>query len=334
MEPTPPKDPLRLRLAAASLRLLRRIADFLPSRVFAAFGSFLGVIFYPFFPREKKVMESQLRFVASRKLYPETSDWNVPSTQQTIMRACFCHTGEAVAEVFLLQRLIEAGVVNHSQTGAEQVFHSHFQGGRGVLALSGHVGCFELLAASHAARGVPVAVVGRRPNYSGIGKLLADLRDGYGVETIWRDDPMGARKLISWLKGGKVLAVLLDQDTELESRFPNFFGLPAASPVAPVRLAIKLKIPMITTFIVRTGRLQHEVLTETLEYDPEDEDAELKVLQEFHHRLEKVIIRYPSQWLWWHRRWRREPNIDYKVNINDLRGTRSYLEWLGAKEAT
>ena len=328
------KDPLRLKLASWLLSLLRASSSYLPLRLLVSLGALLGRCFLPFFPREKKVMQAQLTFVSKSSGIPDTAPWIEEKTQREIMSDCFSHVGESIAEVFSLKRLLSEEAVHHISLEHEQRFHSFFQGGKGVLALSGHIGCFELLAASHAHRGVPVAVVGRRPNYEGIGKLLGELRSGYGVETIWRDDASGGRKIFSWLKGGKVLAVLLDQDTDLESRFPRFFGLQAASPVAPVRIAIKLGIPMISTFIVRKSHLEHEVVTEVLEYDKEDPEAELKILQEFNHRLERLIVQSPGQWLWWHRRWRREPQIDYKKESDSLRGTAAYLQWLERQSAS
>ena len=197
-----------------------------------------------------------------------------------------------------------------------------------AIALSGHIGCFELLAAYHQLAGLSVTVVGRNPNYASLDQLLADLRASYGVKTVWRSDPGGLGKIIRALKQGGVIAVLIDQDTNLDNGFSPFFGVEAASPITPIKLALKHQIPIFSSFIVRTGHLKHQVIAQELPYDSSDPDAVKNILGEYNRRLEALIRRYPEQWFWWHRRWRRRPGVDYKSNPELLPSTNQYLGWL------
>lgn len=326
------KEPFLLRASAGALRLLKRLSNVLPARLVVGIGSVLGSFLFYFFPREHRVMEVQLDHAVRHGAGFNDPKSRSAAGRRAIMQGCFRHAGESLAELLILDRVLARGGVVHSSD--EALFRKSYTEGKGALAISAHVGDFELLAASHAKRGVPVTVVGRRPNYPGIAAQLAELRDSYGVQTVWRDDHAGARRLFETLKRGRVLAVLLDQDTDLENKFPPFFGLPAACPVAPIRLAVRLKTHIITTFIVRRGPLEHEVITEDLFYDPADPDAEEKILAEFSRRLERLLQEVPDQWLWWHRRWRREPGINYEEHPELLRGTSAYLEWLKGQTVT
>jgi hypothetical protein len=52
------------------------------------------------------------------------------------------------------------------------------------------------------------------------------------------------------------------------------------------------------------------------------------ILKEYCRRIEAVIAEHPGQWLWWHRRWRRRPGIDYNANPDQLLGAKDYVTWL------
>lgn len=177
--------------------------------------------------------------------------------------------------------------------------------------------------------GVGVSVFRRLSNYPAINKVHEPFLEWTGSDVIWRDYPRSARKILRCLKSQRrTLAGLMDQDINLDNAFSSFFGLEAAVPVAAVKLGVKLGSPIFTAFIHRTAPMHHTVLTKQIEYSAEDPAAEEKILAEYHRRLEFWISKYPEQWVWLHRRWRRRPGVDYQVNRNALRSTKEYLAWL------
>ncbi len=323
METTTYQEPLRIRFAGLILRSSRRVAMFLPERLYVAFFAIIGRGLSNFLPgfREREIMDAQLAFAGV----------DGRAARDNVARDCIAHAAESMAEVFIIPKLIARGRVKHGDES--EILNHHSRTGQGVLVLSGHIGNFELLAASHAHRRMPLTVIGRRPNYSGISSILEDLRKNYGAETIWRDEPGAAKKLIRAIRTGHFVGVLPDQDTSLDSVFPPFFGIPAACPVGPVRLSVRMGVLIVSSFIIRLNRLEHRVFTGIINYDRKDPDAETKVLTEYHRRLEALILEYPDQWLWWHRRWRREPGVDYRRNPELLRETSIYVEWLREKVA-
>jgi KDO2-lipid IV(A) lauroyltransferase len=154
------------------------------------------------------------------------------------------------------------------------------------------------------------------------------MRLDYGVELIWRDAPDSGRQIIKALKDGRVVCALLDQDSNLTNSFAPFFGIQAASPSGPIQLAIRHRVPLFTSFIVRTSPLEHRIETVEIPYDLNDQQAAQKALEVYNQRLESFILRYPDQWIWWHRRWRRRPNVNYKEQPELLRSTEEYIKWL------
>ena len=285
-------------------------------------GSVLGTLSSYLFKREKQISIAQLNIPEAQRL--------ILKDREQIVRENFSHVGESIAELLCIKSIFDLkDINNHSPINRElegfscQGFHNIFALlEKGGMVISGHIGSIELLAAYHVQRGIPLHVIARSSNYSSAQRSLEKLRKSYGITTIWRENPSSMRELTSALKSGAVIAALIDQDVALASTYSNFLGLPAAYPIAPIKIAIRYNIPIVSTFIYRLRHRKHHIYTKKIDYNPEDKDCEQKILDEYGRRLGKVVIAYPEQWLWWHRRWRRQPNTE------QIPSTKKYIEWL------
>ncbi|MCB0360949.1 MAG: lysophospholipid acyltransferase family protein, partial [Bdellovibrionales bacterium] len=282
-----------------------------------------------FCKRERKIAEAQL----SRALGA------TDSVASEVVADVFAHVGETAAEIMIGERLLAS-----SSGGPATPFFEHhpddaliaaWRSKTGAIALSGHLGNFELLAANYVHQGVDLSVIGRRPNYPEFAAWLEQQRSKLGLQTLWREDPRSAAKIVRAVKRGGVVGVLIDQDVNLENRFSEFFGLPAASPIGPIRIALRYRLPIVTSFSYRVARLRHVVVSHPLAYElqndpgPEQFEEALRfVLREYNRRLEELLRAAPAQWPWWHRRWRRQPGIDYEREPEKLRSTNDYVAWL------
>lgn len=313
-------------------------------------GRMLGKGTSKLFPRERRIATAQLDYVREHlrthgvpaadgvpDSFPPVSIEQLNDVESLTTRV-FGHVGEFMGETFILDRLLERdekaanGYRFIASTGQDMMVNYTSQG-YAVLALSAHIGCFELLAAFHAAHGIDLVVIGRDPNYSVVSSALRDLRSSYGVDTIWRDESSGGRKLLSAVRTpGKLVGALIDQDTDVENLFSPFFGLAAAYPIGPITLAIKKKLPIVSTFIVRTGKQQHHVITRDIPYSADDPEAPAKILFTYNLHLEDLILRFPEQWIWWHRRWRRRPDVNYASGNEAPRSASAYCDWISTQE--
>ncbi len=326
------------------VRAVRAVAMRLPSGWVLTLCSNLGFIVGLFLTRERRIARAQISHAAaliSRSPTPDQAALlpRLADPDQLVNRV-FRHVGECFGEILLLERVLAdlraagrhgvptAGRFTCDSTGQE-IVDKLIAANQGAVTISAHIGCFELLAAYHIQQGTKLTVIGRSPNEASHDVFLREVREMYGVSTVWRNEPDSVRKIIKALRGGGVVAALIDQDTALESVFSPFLGAPAATPVGPLRLAIRQGLPVLTSFIVREKRFHHHVYTAEAPYDPGDPDAAEKILLLFHARLEALLARYPEQWVWWHRRWRREAGVDYQEHPDRLRSTEAYLSWLG-----
>ena len=181
-----------------------------------------------------------------------------------------------------------------------------------IVALTGHVGNWDFLAAFVIQRGGKLVTVGRKARNPKFQDLLTKIRSRYGIETIWRSDRGGARKLVQALRNSFVVAALIDQDTEVRSRFIPFFSCPANTPDSLVEMARRNNAALVTAFVARVGWGKFRIIIEEIPESASPDEA----LTIYSQRLEAVIKSYPEQWVWVHKRWRTRPEGE-KLNSND-----------------
>ena len=319
-------------------RALKYLLRYIPPRVSLAIARTGGYLVGLLCTRENKVADLQLAFASSGE--SEAAQLLGKQDLSKIRRRMYGHLVESYTETILAERLFEvlpgksihgAWFPNYKYLSFECDEGFRFSRDRGdsIVTLTAHLGCFELLAPFYERMGVGVSVFRRLSNYPEVNRVQESFLAWTGSEVIWRDDPKSVRKILRCLKSkNRTLAGLMDQDIDLENEFSTFFGLEAAAPIAAIKLGVKLGTPVFTAFIHRTKPMHHTVVTQQVEYDSQDPNVEQKILDEYHRRLESWIAKYPEQWVWLHRRWRRRPEVDYTKTPEALRSTQSYLAWL------
>lgn len=184
---------------------------------------------------------------------------------------------------------------------SERVLRRAMERSRGVLFLTGHLGSWEALAWAVAARGFPAAAVGRRSYHEGITGLVHELRTRAGVEVMYRDDADLARSLLSALRRGRIVGLLVDTSTTLPSRPVAFLGRDAPTAEAPARLALRHRGGVVFGWCHEgpSGRLVIEV--EPVELDTHTTLDEAMRIINLH--VERAVVARPDHWIWMHPRW-------------------------------
>ena len=129
------------------------------------------------------------------------------------------------------------------------------------------------------------------------------------MRTIYGEE--AARELSRLLRKNEIVGILPDQDiNSLKGVFVDFFGRPAYTPVAPVRLALSTGSPIVVNFLIRqpSGRYRL-VLGEVIrpKIEATRDEAVRKYTEAWMKQFEEVIRRYPDQWAWMHNRWKTRP---------------------------
>ncbi len=199
----------------------------------------------------------------------------------------------------------------------------------GAICLAGHLGNFELMAAYFSLQGFPISVIARSANDPVFHEIIVKIRKDYGLEILWREDPGNSKQFMKAIRNNRFICALIDQDIELENEFTPFFGLDAAHPISLVKVAVRFKKPVLFWRIYRDSSLCHHISLSRIHWENADsEDKEQYILKTYSQLLEQEIREHPGQWVWWHRRWRRRPGIDYSKEPEKLPSTKKYIKWI------
>jgi len=177
--------------------------------------------------------------------------------------------------------------------------------GRGVILLTAHLGNWELAAAYLGIKDYPMRAIGAEQRDARITKLISDIRASCGVETIGKGFDL--RGAIRCLQEGNILGVLLDQDAKDKGIIAPFLGQPASTPYGPVKLAMKMRSPIVPLFIVRRKDNTHHDLYFLPSLEERVKDFYDRPIEEnvrlCNDILSDWISRHPEQWLWLYPRW-------------------------------
>jgi KDO2-lipid IV(A) lauroyltransferase len=290
-----PRHPARSRLLAASERALGTLAAALPWRGAQALGRALGALGWPLARRDRRRTLEQIAIA-----FPELP----PAARRALGRASFRHFGAMLTECFWLRGHDAAALLRHVELEGWSHVERARAAGRPILVVTGHCGNWELLAAALNARGLGMAVVARALEDPGLQDALLGLRAHFGTRTIVRGTPGAARELLRALRGGGALGLLIDQDTDVEGVWTRFFGRSAWTPSGAAELAQRFDAVVLPTFVERLADGSHRARIEPALALPGDAVAATQAMTD---RIEAQVRRVPAQWVWMHRRWRRQP---------------------------
>ncbi|HXV13591.1 MAG TPA: lysophospholipid acyltransferase family protein [Candidatus Krumholzibacteria bacterium] len=229
-----------------------------------------------------------------------------------LARASFKALGRNVYEALRLSGMSPQSVRERVERveGMEHFLDAH-RAGKGVIVITGHIGCWELLPAYFVSLGYPVSVVARRMKSERLNAKLVAMRASVGVKSLDRDE--NPRRMIEPLRRGEILGVLIDQHTRVAGMYVPFFGRPAYTPTAVAKLALATGAAIVPMgiYLGRGGRHVVRVapaipIDATLRDSPNKDAAVRAITAECSLAVEQLIRFDPAQWVWFHHRWREE----------------------------
>lgn len=226
-----------------------------------------------------------------------------------LTRASYAHFARSVVEIALLGRLPPGGVMRWFE-GADDLtaFDAAVRAGNGIVAVTGHLGSWELTAAYFAARGHKIDVIARHMGNPLFDAYLKQTRERYGVRVVYDDEAV--RQIPRALREGRIVALVSDQGVKgLASAFVQFFGRPAKTPRGAAVFAHRFESPAMFFAAVRlpSGKYWMHIRPVPIERGGDREREIDDVVAAYTRILESFVRRYPEQYFWLHRRWRRQP---------------------------
>jgi KDO2-lipid IV(A) lauroyltransferase len=121
------------------------------------------------------------------------------------------------------------------------------------------------------------------------------------------------------LAQNRVVALLIDQDRR-RRRFCSLSLASAHTPPGAAILALRTKAPVVSVFIHRRPEGGHTIVFDAIPIEHSSGAGRVLALTaQFTAAIEAAIRRSPAEWVWWHERWRRQPEASSTDAVRDAR---------------
>lgn len=171
------------------------------------------------------------------------------------------------------------------------------RGGKGLIFLTPHLGCFEI-SALYGARRLPLTVLYRSPKRAELEPLMREGRTRTSA-TLVPATMQGVRELLKALKRGEAIGILPDQAPGVgEGEWADFFGRPAYTMTLVTRLQASTGAAVVMAFAERLPHgAGYHLHLERVSADPLNPAA-------LNRAVERIISRCPAQYLWGYNRYK------------------------------
>jgi KDO2-lipid IV(A) lauroyltransferase len=224
-----------------------------------------------------------------------------PGDREALIWRAWKNFALTVLETSAVMHFSKERIISNARLDGEEHLQRALARGRGVLALSAHLGSFATIGARLAASGYPFSVVVKHPRDERFARLMNDYRAQVGVHTISAKPRREAvRGILRALRSNRIVLVIADEFKSTGVTV-DFMGQRSAAPRGPATLALRTSAVTLPMFAIRQP--DHSlILSVGAEIKPiQKDDLEESVAATtalFTRHLEAVIRRYPEQWNW------------------------------------
>ena len=260
-------------------------------------GSILGRLIGPLF-RSKNIIKKNIRTGLGEIDQKKESE---------IINDMWSNIGRTFAEyVFLKDFKFDRTNFDHMKIKGMNYLNEIKKNNETVIFYSGHFANFELMAMELDKSGVKCAAIYRPLNNFFLNPLMEHLRMKFICPNQIPKGRMGIREIISKVKDGYSIALMVDQRVSEGPRTP-FFNKPAHTTTIPAQLALKYNCKLVPISLKRKEGASFEMTIHEpykIEKTGNDEEDTKNITLKINQIIEKMILNNPKQWIWSHNRWK------------------------------
>ncbi len=292
-------------LEYAAVRGMLGFLAMLPRKSAVAFAMSVGTLGYHLLGNLRRVAKTNLRIA-----FPALSE----AEQRRLTKGAFKNLGRILGEMSHFPKATRESLEKTIEFQIEPQIWEEYQRlqaeGRGVIIVSPHLGNWEILVYGWSAHHGPMSYLARPLDNPKIEALTAGLRTKFGNRPINKTNSVSPA--IRILREGGLLGILADVNAHpKEGVFVPFFGTPACTSSGVALLAMRTNAAIIPMCGAWDEEKQHYVgVHGRIIYPSNTGDRHRDVTETtaaFTAEVEKLIRKYPDQWLWIHKRWKSRP---------------------------
>lgn len=284
----------RYRLAEYALRGSIRCLPYIPFRLWLGFAWLAAFVTFELLRDYRKRMADNVALVLAEE-FPN------PRARAALVWRAWLNFARGFLDTIAVMHWSKERILSTVALEGEEHIQRALKKGKGVIALSAHLGCFTLIGARLAAAGYSFSVVVKQPPDQRLAHVADRYRAQVGVHTIAAKPRRGAvRGMLKALRENRIVLVIADEFKSGDIMV-DFFGLKGPAPRGPATLALRtgaVTLPMFATrrpdgsSILSVGEPIAPVEREDLEQSVSATTAV------YTRHLETAIRRCPDQWNW------------------------------------
>jgi len=290
------------RLNYATFAFFYELVNVLPLGWIAFAGGMLGDIAYLLIRgKRRQIVYKNLKIVLGSNENPRKLDRTYQNSLQNL--------GRMILETTAWSRLY-VKIDDLITVEGEEHLKESLKKGKGIIAISIHLGSFTLIYGKLAQMGYTLYPVIRPPENKAAAEFLDNCLNNWGVRYV-HDKPrhVCVKKCHQALKNNEMIFLTTDLNViDKDAIFVQFFGYKVPTFKGPAVLAARTGAPVHPVFIVRQKGLHHKIIIDpplSLKNTGNLKRDVVTNMALITKTTEPYILKYPEQWLWLHDRWRR-----------------------------
>jgi lauroyl/myristoyl acyltransferase len=285
---------LRYRCGEYALRGFINYLPYVPERLTMGFMRVMARLTFVLLWKYRKRMEENVAAVLGKEI-PDRK-----KQKELVWRAWLNFT-RGVFDTTAVMHFSKEKIISTVKLEGEEHIRHALEKGKGVLALSAHLGSFTLIGGRLAASGYPFSVIIKHPADERFAKLTDDYRAQIGIHTISaKPRREAARGLLKALRENRIVLIIADEFKSGDVMV-DFFGTKVPAPRGPATLALRtgaVTLPMFATrrsddsVVLKVGAPIIPIERENLD------DGVVATTELYTRHIEAAIRSFPDQWNW------------------------------------
>jgi len=305
------------KILKASLRFIR----ICPVSFLSKLGDGFGMIAYHLLTHRQKTGYENIKIAFGS----ETSK----SEKKALIKANFNHISRDMLETAYccINPQAQSFLKKNISVRGKEHLDRALKKGKGVIAISAHIGNFPIIGAKMATLGYSFWVINKNPNNPNniyLIDLFRQCKDHLRIGFIpYKPRRVCVSESLKVLRNNGIIFLQIDQNPHKKAgTFVEFFGYQVPTYSGPVVMAFRTGAAIVPVFIQRNGNN-----TETITFRSEislkrSKDRNQDIvdnLRIINIVCEDWIRKYPEQWWWIHRRFRRARKIAAQNKTNNVK---------------
>ncbi len=292
------RQPVRHQESDDADKVAGSIISRIPHRHIVGLGRILGRAAYLLDAPHRRIVRRNLQFA-----HPHWTREEV----DTISRRVFQNLGVSFVEFIQTTTLSRNQLLGRLRVVGLENLQAALEDKKGVILVSAHLGSWEtglLFLCLHIQQ--PILGIAKKIRFAPLNRWVLRMRSQYGLKIVYKKGAMPEMRRM--LRQGGMVGLLVDQSRRSEGVDVNFFGHRVTTTPAAAFLSIRCKSPVLPIFCVREpgGKLTVTVQPALNMERTGDLRADIQTnTQRITDVVEAFVRRYPDQWFWVHKRWKK-----------------------------